>query len=199
LLLWLADGPPASAPDAERPAAPAGLSWIQADELDRKLHRLEKRFKKGEAENGSMALTEGEINSYVNLTLASDLPQGVSDLRVRLERDRVLVRGRVDMEKVKERVQMPSGGFSPLALLGGEVPIEVEGRIASPEQGFGSFEVEAVRIASVPVPSSLVEQLVAQSTRKPSQPEGFDLRSPFRLPYSLKRLRIQPGRALLDF
>jgi hypothetical protein len=40
---------------------------------------------------------------------------------------------------------------------------------------------------------------VARSTRKPDNPEGVDISAPFRLPYSVRRVRLEPGRAFLDF
>jgi len=46
---------------------------------------------------------------------------------------------------------------------------------------------------------SFVEQIVASATRKPSNPEGFDIHAPFRLPYSVNRVRLETARAFLDF
>ena len=49
------------------------------------------------------------------------------------------------------------------------------------------------------VPISVLEQLVLSATKNDANPEGFDIHAPFRLPYSVNRLRLEPGRALLDF
>ena len=49
------------------------------------------------------------------------------------------------------------------------------------------------------VPTSVLGQLVLSATKSEANPEGVDITAPFRLPYSVNRLRLQPGRALLDF
>jgi hypothetical protein len=49
------------------------------------------------------------------------------------------------------------------------------------------------------VPISLLHQIVSSTTKTEDLPDGFDIRAPFRLPYSLRQVRIEPGRAYLDF
>jgi hypothetical protein len=67
------------------------------------------------------------------------------------------------------------------------------------KDGFGQIEVDELRLGAVALPMSMLEQIVASSTRTPENPQGFDIHSPFRLPYALKRVRLEPGRAVLDF
>ena len=76
--------------------------------------------------------------------------------------------------------------------------VELKGKLRT-RDGFGTIEVEEAWIASIPVPMSFVEQIVASATRKPSQPEGFDINAPFRLPYAVDRVRLETARAFLDF
>jgi hypothetical protein len=85
-----------------------------------------------------------------------------------------------------------------MALLGGWVDVQLKGRIPS-GNGLGTIEVEEVRLGSLSLPVSVLEQLVAAFTKTRENPGGFDLRAPFPLPYSVKRLQLQPGRLLLEF
>jgi hypothetical protein len=40
---------------------------------------------------------------------------------------------------------------------------------------------------------------VVSSTRSEKYPDGFDIHAPVRLPYSVNRVRIEPGKATLEF
>ena len=54
-------------------------------------------------------------------------------------------------------------------------------------------------MASIRVPVSVVEQMIASSTKSEKHPDGYDIHAPFRLPYSVNRVRIEPGKATLEF
>jgi hypothetical protein len=107
----------------------------------------------------------------------------------------------VDIDKV--RGQLPSGAngtsFDPLSLLGGAVPVELRARLRAEEPGFARLEVEEISLASWPMPVSLLGQIVAAATRRPGDPDGFDVQAPFRLPRPVRRVRVEPGQAWLDF
>ena len=186
---------------AEAPrAARAGLSWAEAESLSHKLESIDRRQRQprgGRARSESVLVTQGELNSYLNLSLAPQLPPGVSGLRVALQSERIHARASVDLDKV--RAEVPSAtGWGPFSLLGGSVPVELRARLVSGD-GFGTVEVEELRLATLPLPVSVLEQLVSSATRSSGNPRGFDILAPFRLPYTVKRVRIEPGRAYLDF
>lgn len=174
------------------------MSVDQAQSLVHKLEALENRRRSGKlpARAETVLITEGELNSYLNLGVGVKLPEGVTDVALRLERDRVFAKATVDLEQVKGKVRS-SGPLNPLSLLGGRVPLEIQSRLSN-EDGFGTVEVEDVRLGPVNVPLSVLEQMVSYATRSSENPEGFDIRAPFRLPYSVRRIRLQPGRALLE-
>jgi hypothetical protein len=187
---------PAAADDA--PPARAPLSWAEAQSLGRKLQGIEKRNQaKGKRRAETVLVTEGELNSYLNLTYASQMPPGLSDVDVRLETERIHAKGLLDLEKVRGKVPPPSP-WSPLAFLRGKVPVELKGRLQT-RDGFGTIEVEEAWISSVPVPMSFLEQIVSSATRKPSDPDGFDIHAPFRLPYAVNRVRVEVARAVLEW
>jgi hypothetical protein len=200
LLLLGADVPPA--PPKAAPARPAptrpGLSWAEADALSRKLAVIEERHRQQKARRSpAVQVTQGELNSYLNLSYASELPKGVSDVEVRFGQGRIEAKGYVDIEQVRGKV--PQGStWSPLSFLSGQVPIEIAGKLVN-KDGFGTVELDSAYVASIRVPISVVEQMIASSTKSAKHPGGYDLHAPFRLPYSVSRVRVEPGQAVLEF
>ncbi len=198
-LLLLA--PVVSAEQAPRPVPRPGLSWAEAEALDRKLAAIEKQRdvapRKSRPE--TVTVTESELNSYLNLTMAEKLPKEVKDLEVHLlEHERLQANGLVDLDKVKAKMAASSSSWNPLLLLGGFVPVQLRGRLVN-RDGFGSIIWEDVQVSAWSLPVSLLEQMVASATRKADNPDGVDISAPFRLPYSVRRVRLEPGRAFLEF
>ncbi|HVR71272.1 MAG TPA: hypothetical protein VMT87_10550 [Vicinamibacteria bacterium] len=185
---------------AQRAAAanPAPHSRSDAEALDRKFEDLNERHKAGRVARGkSVLVTESELNSYLNLSLGEQMPRGFSDVVVRLETERIHTTGVLDLEKVRDK--MPNlSPMNPLYWLSGQVPVLLRGRVLN-HDGFASIDWEDVRVGNVPVPISLLYQVVSSTTRSGDYPDGFDIRAPFPLPYSVRQVRIQPGRAYLDF
>ena len=199
LLLLGADVP---APRPNPPARPApkrpGLSWAEADALSRKLAVIEERHRQQKARRSpAVQVTQGEVNSYLNLAYASELPKGVSDVEVRFGSGRIEAKGYVDIEQVKGSVPS-SSTWSPLSFLSGLVPVEISGKLVN-QDGFGTVELDSAYVASIRVPVSVVEQMIASSTKSEKHPDGYDIHAPFRLPYSVSRVRVEPGKAVLEF
>jgi len=183
------------------PAAVPPLSREQAESLRGKLLELDRRAKRARpvaaAPPASVLVTQGEINSYVNLVLGPQLPAGLRNVEFRLDSGRIEVHAMADLDQVKAQMGVTSI-WNPLALLSGMVSIELGARLKC-DGGFGTFEVDDVRLGPMAVPPALLSQLVASATRTQQNPAGFDILAPFRLPYGLKRVRVQPGRASLEY
>lgn len=195
LMLAFAGAPALAAPAV---VSAAGLSLEQADALERKLTAVVNgagptRRKAPPA----LTVSEDELNSYVAYKLRSKLPPEVSDLRLQFERDRLTATGLVDFDRLKDKLP-PMGPFNPLSLLSGRVPAELRGRLPN-DDGFGTIELEDARLGSLPIPVTLIEQAVARSTRSAERPQGVDVHAPFRLPYGIRRVRFQPGRAVVEY
>jgi len=177
-----------------RPPAPAGLSWEDADWVAGTLARIERRLGAGKpASRQPIVVTERQLNSYVRL--AAKLPAALTDLELGLEKDRLLARGNLDLDQVKSK--MPQGA-GLLAFLSGTVPVQLRGRLWSAE-GSGRVEVEEATVAGISLPAAVLAQLVSQSTKNAKRPEGIDILQPFPLPYKARRVRLEPGRALVEF
>ena len=190
---------------AEQPPRPVprpGLSWAEAESLRGKLEAIERQrdlVPPRKSRLATVTVTERELNSYLNLTLAEKLPKELKDLEVHLlEHERLQATGLVDLDKVKEKAARSASPWNPLMLMGGFVPVQLQGRFVN-RDGFGSIIWEDVRVNAWSLPISLLEQMVASATKKPDNPEGFDISAPFRLPYSVRRVRLETGRAFLEF
>ena len=191
-----ADGPPPSAAAPARAAAPAGFSWEEADALSRKILALEKRWKERSTRKETFLVTQSEVNSYLNLTYAPKMPKGVTGVSVRFDQDRVEASGVVDLEQVGAPKEQSK--WSLRALLAPSVPLLLRGKLTN-QDGFGTLEWEEVRLSSLPLPLTALAQMVATATRSPRYPNGWDIHAPFRLPYAARRVRLEPGRAVLEF
>jgi hypothetical protein len=180
--------------------APGPLSWADAQSLGSKLAAIERhRRLPAPRPRQTVTVTEGELNSYLNLSLGPRMPQGLTAVQVRmLANERLEASGTVDLEKVRGHVSDGGSMLNPLALLSGEVPVYLSGRFRN-KDGFGTIEWEEVRISSIRLPVSVLGQLVASSTKGRRYPEGWDIHAPFRLPYSARRIRLAAGQAFLDF
>ena len=184
--------------DPVRPPAPAGLSWEEADWVAETVARVERRLQAGKpASRETIVVTQRQLNSWVNLTLASKIPPGLSGFELALQKDRVVARGMLDLDRVKSKVP-PGAGAGLLAFLSGAVPVELRGHFSSAD-GTGRVEVEEALVAGVSLPPAVVAQIVSQSTRSEKRPQGFDILSPFPLPFTARRVRLDAGRALVDF
>jgi hypothetical protein len=197
LALLFAGAVQATAPGRPAPPRP-GLSWAEADVLAQALADVERSVKAGQpAKRRSLVVTESQLNSYLNLTLASKMPPGLSEVVVRLASDGLLARANVDLDRVP--IKRPTdGSLSLYSMLSGVVPVEISGRLEG-RDGMGTIDLEQARLGGWSVPASVVAQLVSSSTRSAAKPQGLDIRAPFRLPYAMKRVRLEPGRAVVEF
>jgi hypothetical protein len=189
---------PAAAPTPARPPAPPGLSWEDADQVSQTLARIERRLRTGRpAAEQALVVTERQLNSYLNLALATALPPGISGLELRISQDRLGAHALVDLDRVKGKLP-PGATGGLLALLGGTLPVELSGRLAA-TNGTGRIDVDQASVGGVSLPASLVAQIVSLSTRSAKQPRGFDIAAPFALPWTAREVRLEPGRALVSF
>lgn len=196
LLLLVVQG--ASPGDSVRPKAPAGLSWADADHVAQTVARLERRLKAGKpASREPIAVSERQVNSYVTLSLAPLFPPALSGLSFRFEPGRLAASGMLDLDAVRSQIPK-SGPSSLLAFLSGTVPVALTGRFQG-SNGQGRVEVEEALVAGISLPPALLAQIVAQATRTKKQPQGFDLMAPFPLPWTARGVRLEAGRAVVEF
>jgi hypothetical protein len=183
----------------ERPAPPRpDLTWEDADQVALTLRRIDRRLRSGRrASKKTVVVTERQLNSFVNLSLAEQIPPELSDLEFQLGADRLRARGRLDLDQLQAK--MPEGGAaSLLSMLSGVVPVELGARVQSAE-GLFQLELEEVTIGGLSLPPALLAQIIAFATKKEDRPDGMDIAAPVALPWTARQVRIEPGRALFDF
>ena len=201
LVVQSAQRPPApAAPPAAtaRPKAPDGLSWEEADQVAETVARLERRLQAGKpASREPITVSERQVNSYVTLALGSKLPASVSGLSLRFQPERLAATGMLDLDAVKEKLPK-TGASTLLSFLGGTVPVTVKGRFQG-ASGQGQVVVEEATVGGISLPPSMLSQIVAQATRSSKKPAGFDLLAPFPLPWTARSVRLEAGRAVVEF
>jgi hypothetical protein len=192
VLLVLMTAATAAAPTA--PAPRSAISQAQAASFEQKVEALCAPRPKGKKSASTVLITEGELNSYVNLSVLRSQP--VRDVELRLEAGRARVSGLVDIDRIKDLVTLSP--WNPISFLSGFVAVTAAGRYEDAGEGLGRVVLETVEAETVPIPITLIEQMVAASTISSQSPRGFDMRAPFRLPPGVRRMRLAPGRVLLD-
>lgn len=180
-------------------AAPkGGLSRELSDAFGKKLELLEKFERDPKAKRTQVSVLESELNSYVRFALAEKVPRGLREVRILLRDGRLELRGLANLSEFTELKEKATGAASFLGMLGGEMAVEIVADFKS-DRGFGQFELLSAQVGPVPLSPSMVGDIVARATVDASRPNGFDIRAPFRLPYSAKRIRPSQAVATIEY
>ena len=144
----------------------------------------------------SVSIEQRSLNGWFRFQGAGALPPGVADPELTFEEaGRLIARATVDLDDLREE-QPERSLFDPLRYLSGDVSVSAAGRVQASD-GTIRVDVESVEIGEVPVPTTMMYELVRYYTRSDSQPDGIDLRQTFRLPHSIEAVRIEPRRIVV--
>ncbi len=130
----------------------------------------------GQGQMDEATLSPLELDSWIRYGLQGYFPGFISDLSTAIEKDRVVLSGRVAMEQVPGAERL---GFARV-LFGDTAEVTVNGRVDGLAPGRGLFQVDEVYVGAVLLPSKLRDQLLAQ-VKGGSNPDlpvnavGFDL------------------------
>jgi hypothetical protein len=171
------------------------LTRAEADHMAEKLAAIEARGSTP-AHVGTAPLrtsfTDREVNAYFRYNGKEQLPQGVLDPQVAFQGDsRVDVRAVVDLDAVRKSQQSWMA-----VLLRGSVEVRVSGSIAV-ANGKGTVQILTATFGGIPIPPSLLQDVVGQYSKTPALPNGFQLDKPFDLPANIRELRLQHGAATI--
>jgi hypothetical protein len=138
--------------------------------------------------------TEQELNAYLQLEPeAVGLPSGVKGARVTLlEAGKVDTRALVDLDAV--RTSEKRGWLDPLSYVTGIHELRTIGTLRG-TKGMGVYTFESASLNGVPVPRTVLQELLAFYTRTPETPKGFVLDQPFELPMGIRELELKRGAA----
>jgi hypothetical protein len=145
-------------------------------------------------------LTEDEVNSwflYRKDRWQKVLPSGVAQPQVTIVGEgQVAAKALVDLDAVSKRRAGRGGAFDPLTLIGGTVPVSVAGLLHTKE-GKARFEVQSAEISGIPVPVTVLQELVSYYSRTSERPEGVRLDEAFALPSGIRQIEIGRGQAVV--
>jgi hypothetical protein len=157
--------------------------------------------RRGEAGNGAAqhartTVTESEVNSYLALDVADDLPGGVvSPTVMLLGQGRASGQAVVDLDGVRKGLGATSM-LNPLSYLRGRLPVVATGTLQS-RDGVARLQFESATVAGVPVPKMVLQQIVSYYSRSERFPSGVNLDDPFTLPARIREIQVERGQAVV--
>jgi hypothetical protein len=138
-------------------------------------------------------LTDAEVNAYLRYNAGQQIPVGVVDPTINgLGEGRVSGRVIVDLDAV--RTQKTRAWTDPLGYLTGRMPLTALGRLTA-KDGVGKFELESAEISGVPIPKTVVQELLSYYSRTSENPDGINMDDPFELPSRIREIRVARGGA----
>jgi hypothetical protein len=143
-------------------------------------------------------LSEDEVNSWFMYHSHPLLPTGLSQPQVTiLGEGRLAGQAVVDLDAVaKRRPSTSAGGFDPFSLIGGKVPVSVTG-ILHTQDSKARFEVQRVEMSGIPVPVTVLQELLSYYSRSEERPQGLRLDDVFALPSKIRQIEVGQGQAVV--
>lgn len=136
-------------------------------------------------------LLEEDLNAYITRELTDRPLRGIDTLTVKLNEGTFTTSVRVDLSEVELTGYLQYIG----SLVEGPQRLTVEG-ILEVSEGSGIYRTEHAWLNDVPLPASLVDTLLSSLGRQQEPP--FDPTEPFKAPYGISHLTIEPGKAILS-
>ncbi len=164
-----------------------------ARKVERVLEELVRNHASGNLVPRAYTVTEPEMNAFLAERLREEARKDVQALRVRFRDDSFASALTLDMDEVEMK-------GNPLTLelfrvlLSGQATLELEGRLVV-ENGKGTLILEATRINGTTVPVSIVSFILSALGKRQDPP--FDPTDFFQMPYGIKVIKIEPGKATL--
>jgi hypothetical protein len=178
----------------------AGESEQQAEAFTKKMAMVTQRAAAGVQGSARgpqrTSFTEAEVNSWFAYRSREVLPTGVSDPRVTIVGDgKLRAAATVDLETIAKR-RSSGRALDPWTYLGGRLPVTLSGVLRT-QNGTGQFELQEAAVSGVPVPTSVLQDIVAYYSRTADDPEGVRLDDSFKLPAQIKQIEVGQGQAVV--
>ena len=180
------------------PLEAATVSRQSADEFSKKMALIQQQAQSAERAGAHRTrLTEDELNSWFTYRAEPVLPAGVGQPQVTiLGEGRLAGQAVVDLDAVAKRRPSTGGTFDPFALLGGKVPVSVSG-ILHTRDGMARFEVQRAEMSGIPVPVTVLQELLTYYSRTPEKPQGVRIDDVFALPANIRQIEVGQGQAVV--
>jgi hypothetical protein len=174
----------------------ATVSTQHAEAFAKKVAQIQQQAAAERRVTQRVPVTEDELNSWFTYRAQPLLPAGVTQPQVTiLGAGRLSATAVVDLEEVGRR-RSSGGRLDPWNLLGGRVPLTVTG-ILHTRDGVGRLELQRADISGVPVPVTLVQELVSYYSKSESSPAGLRLDETFQLPSAIREIQVGQGQAVI--
>jgi len=179
---------------------PLPFSPADADRLERTLAAIIQQSNMSSRHGSTVApvltsIREPEVNAYLRYRSREQLPTGVIDAYIlALGEGRLAGGADVDLDMVRDSRERSL--FDPMRFLRGRMPISVTGVLRT-KDGIGRFELESAMASGVPIPKSLLQELITFYWRTAENPIGFSLDAPFGLPMGIREIQIGSGHAVI--
>jgi len=178
-------------------ATDAKLSRQHADSFHQKILVIaDGRGAAEKAGSRRTALNESELNSWFAFHAQPLIPRGVAEPKISIiGQGKVGAEAIVDLDAVAKS-KATGGVLDPWSYVGGRVPVAITG-ILHTKDGIGRFQVESAEVSGVPVPKTLLAELVAYYSRTENHPNGINMDDPFELPAGISRIEVGQGQAVV--
>jgi hypothetical protein len=181
----------------------AADSQQAADAFARKMALIAQHGSVSRPQNGRQAaparrtpVSEAEVNSWFAYRAQPLLPQGLSQPKVTIiGGGKVMGAATVDLESIAKR-RGSGSALDVWSYLGGRVPVSVTG-ILHTQDGQGRFELQEADVSGVPLPKTLLQELLSYYSRTPDHPEGVRLDDAFELPANIRQIEVGQGQAVV--
>jgi hypothetical protein len=100
----------------------------------------------------------------------------------------------VDLDTIRK--SKDRGALDPLNYVSGAVEVAAVGTLKT-ANGQGTFDLQSATLSGVPIPKSILQELVTYYSRTPDEPNGIDIDKPFPLPASIRSVEIRQGSATI--
>lgn len=171
---------------------------VSPEQADRFLEKVALIVEHGESKSGARQtpLTEGEVNSYLRYRSAPHLPVGVTDPSIGIVgQGRLHGRAIVDLDQIRKK-KGTGGWFDPISYLTGRLPVTASGTLHT-KAGKGRFDLATAEVSGIPVPKTVLQEIVSFYTRSGDDPDGINIDDIFDLPAAIDRIQVEKGRAIV--
>lgn len=178
----------------------ASISQQQSDAFTRKMAMVTQRGVagvKGQTKAPQRTpFTEIELNSWFAYEGQEVMPPGVTNPRVTIVGNGKLnAAATVDLEQIAKG-RSTGRVLDPWSYLGGRLPVTLSG-VLHTQDGVGKFQIEEAAVSGIPVPSSVLQDIVGYYSKTSKNPEGVRLDDSFPLPAQIKEIEVGQGQAVV--
>ena len=164
-----------------------------SDAFEKKIVLVQNHSSAGTKKPLATTFTEAETNSYLKFGATELLPVGLTQPNITMLGDgRVMGTAIVDLDIVRQK-QGSGGWLDPMSYLTGKLPVMATGKIVTWDNK-GKVELERAEISGLPLPKSLLGQMVNFFTRTTDNPKGSSIDDTFILPANIQRIDVQKNR-----